>query len=141
MSDGKIRYKIIKSDNLILAHVIGSITFDDMLNYMKELVHHPDYQDGMNSFYDLANCSNIVGEITGLSGLAATLNDQEAIVLPCRTAVVVPDDNEKIFKLAQGLVLMTSQSKIEHRLFKASYKHQAYQFVGLSEQTVAGLED
>mgnify|MGYP000728278251 CR=1 FL=1 len=141
MSEAKIRYQIFKPDNAVVAWVNGSITFNDMLNYIKTLVQDPDFEYGMNSFYDLSKCTNIVGELTGLTGIAATLNDNETVSKPCRTAVVVPDENEKVFKLAQGLVLMTSRSLIEHKLFKYSSIEQAYEFLGFNQSLVARINN
>lgn len=141
MSEAKIRYQIFKSDNAVIAWVVGPITFDDMLNYIKALVQDPDFEYGMNSFYDLSKCTNIVGQLTGLTGIAATLNDNETASKPCRTAVVVPDNNEKLFKLAQGLVLMTSKSLIEHRLFKQSSLEQAFEFLGFEQRLIKQIRN
>ncbi len=120
----------------MFGRVNGSINFDDMVAHIDSVARNPDFSEGMNSFYDLSDCTNITGDVRELTQLAHVLNDSEFIQNPSKTAVVVPDDNRKICKLAQGLVLMVSKSKIDHRLFKLSEVESACAFVGISEDLV-----
>lgn len=133
MGESKICYRIIKSEGAVFANVTGAIDFEDMVAHMDKLANDTDYTEGMNSYYDLTDCINVSGDVKALTGLVHALTNPQFIVHPSKTAVVVPDDNVKLFKLAEGLVKMVSKSKIEHRLFKKSDLKSACQFVGLSE--------
>jgi hypothetical protein len=69
-----------------------------------------------------------------------TVNNNGAIAVESKTVILIPDDNPKLYKLVQGIVLMTSMSKIEHRLFTKSNIQQAYQFLGFTDELVQKIE-
>jgi len=94
----------------------------------------------MNSFYDLTLCSNIDGDLNKLSEFGDLINDDMAIKNKCKTAILIPDDNQIIFRLVQGMVLMSSKSNIEHAFFKKANRHLAYQFLNCSQQIIVEIE-
>ena len=135
-----IAYSILKEEATIIARITGSLRFEHMVSYIKEIRQHPDYQQGLNGFYDLTNLEKIEGELSALSEFAEMLNDHQQVPYTCKTAIVVPDDDDKLHRLVQGLILMTSESKIEHSLFVASHTKLACKYLGLREEHLEQLK-
>lgn len=128
---GPISFTIIPQHNLVLSRISGEITFCDMRNYLKSLASDAHFRAGLNSYYDLSDCTNIVGDLADLTALTQSLSHNSAI-LPAKTALLLPYGNEKLHQIIKGMVLMTSESPIEHRSFLASEKNLCCQYLGIS---------
>jgi len=124
----------------LLSKVQGAVTFQNIVSNIYNLRADPNYSQGMNSFYDLTLCSNIDGDLNKLSEFGDLINDDMAIKNKCKTAILIPDDNQIIFRLVQGMVLMSSKSNIEHAFFKKANRHLAYQFLNCSQQIIVEIE-
>ena len=124
----------------MLSKVQGAVTFQNIVSNIYNLRADPNYSQGMNSFYDLTLCSNIDGDLNKLSEFGDLINDDMAIKNKCKTAILIPDDNQIIFRLVQGMVLMSSKSNIEHAFFKKANRHLAYQFLNCSQQIIVEIE-
>jgi len=140
MNAVSIKYKLFPDDSAIFACVFDTISFEDMLSLLFQLRNDKNYTQGMNSCYDLTCCKNITGNLSALDSLADILNDPNVTPYYSRTSVIIPDNDEKIYKLVQGLVLMTSASKIQHAFYTQSCQQQAYNFVGFSPGLLKKME-
>lgn len=140
MNTSPITYRIFTNENLLLSKVQGAVTFQNIVSNIYNLRADPNYSQGMNSFYDLTLCSNIDGDLNKLSEFGDLINDDMAIKNKCKTAILIPDDNQIIFRLVQGMVLMSSKSNIEHAFFKKANRHLAYQFLNCSQQIIVEIE-
>jgi hypothetical protein len=107
-----ITYRIFANENIVISKVRGMITFQDMIANIHNLRDDINYSQGMNAIYSLLHCTNINGELHSLSEFCDLLNDHIAVPNKCKTAVLIPDNNEKMYRIVQGLVLMTSESNI-----------------------------
>ena len=140
LNTSPITYRIFTNENLLLSKVQGAVTFQNIVSNIYNLRADPNYSQGMNSFYDLTLCSNIDGDLNKLSEFGDLINDDMAIKNKCKTAILIPDDNQIIFRLVQGMVLMSSKSNIEHAFFKKANRHLAYQFLNCSQQIIVEIE-
>ena len=140
LNTSPITYRIFTNENLLLSKVQGAVTFQNIVSNIYNLRADPNYSQGMNSFYDLTLCSNIDGDLNKLSEFGDLINDDMAIKNKCKTAILIPDDNQIIFRLVQGMVLMSSKSNIEHAFFKKENRHLAYQFLNCSQQIIVEIE-
>lgn len=136
-----IQYHFFTEDSALVAWVTGKVTFKGMNDYSANLVKQTGYHHNMNSFYDLTNCNDIDGDLEHLSLFAAILNNHEAFPTPCKTAILLPQNNEKIHRIVRGLILMVSRSNIEHRYFAESERGQAYDFVDFNPDLIFKLEN
>lgn len=139
MNFSSIEYQIIPAKNLIVAKVFGVLNHQEMTSYLQSLGKEADLAPGMNSLYDLTACTNIEGDLDPLTTFASMLNDQQLVREHAKTALVVPQHNTKVYKLVQALILMTSRSKIEHRIFSEDNRSAAYDFIQLDKETIDSL--
>lgn len=126
-----ISYYIDAAQSVVMSKVKGEIAFSDMLKHLHTLLQDPQFRPGMNSFYDLTQCTNILGELSDLSAFTKSLRVNNNDLPNSKTALLLPNGDEKLLSLVKGIVMMTSASKIEHRYFFDTQCHLAYQFVGL----------
>jgi hypothetical protein len=90
-----ISYKIFTAENEVVAKVTGTLSFGAMTAYIGNLRLNSNYVQSMNSFYDLTNCTNILGELRLLSEFADILNNSVFDHIKSKTAIVIPDNNQK----------------------------------------------
>lgn len=126
-----IHYELHIEQNIVVSQVRGAITFGDMLRHVNILAHDPAYNPSMKSYYDLTDCTNIEGNLADLSNFTQGLRNNEQDLPSSKTALILPDQNEKLINLVKGIVLMTSNSRIEHRYFCYSQRHHAYHFLDI----------
>ncbi|TRY33718.1 hypothetical protein [Aliiglaciecola sp. M165] len=126
-----ISYYIDTAQSVVMSKVKGEIAFSDMLKHLHTLLQDPQFRPGMNSFYDLTQCTNILGELSDLSAFTKSISDRNNDLPNSKTALLLPSGNGKLLNLVKGIVMMTSASNIEHRYYLDSQCHLAYQFVGL----------
>ena len=140
MNSSSITYRIFTNENIVVSIVRGKINFQDMISTIHNLREDKNYSQGMNSIYNLIHCTNIEGELYRLSEFGDLLNDHIAVPNKCRTAILISDDNQKIYRSVQGLLLMTSESNIEHAFFNHSNRQKAYKFIDCSPEVIVEIE-
>lgn len=87
----------------------------------------------MNSYYDLSFCTDMDGDLASASDFAQRLNDEKYVVAPSRTAILLPDNQPKVKRIIEGLVLMVSGSPIAHQSYTQSEVHLAFGFLNFSQ--------
>ena len=140
MSDGLIEYRVFPNSNTVAVKVIGDICFRQMVEFLVVLGRCKEFKVGMDSIYDLSACENISGDLRKLSRFSEAVSDEQHVNIACKTAFLLPQDNTRLLRLMEGIVLMMSESVIEHRLFSVSQRQDAYAFLNVSQLTKHDME-
>ena len=139
LPDPGISYEIDNKHNLLVARVTGEISFQQMHRYLNRLIKDTKFQCGLNSYYDLTECITIAGNLSDLCAFTQSLSFNNNTEHNAKTALLLDANNHTLIKLVQGIVLMTSESCIEHQYFLDTQIIQACQFIAQDPQTVAQL--
>jgi len=116
----KLYYQFFLEDNLFAVKTSRTISFEDIIVHVGNLMAEDDYSVGQNAFYDFSQLQNITGSSNTFFETAKAMNDHSIISEPAKTAILVADNATSINKVFQGYVLMTSESLIDYRIFKVS---------------------
>ncbi|WP_124748992.1 hypothetical protein [Alteromonas facilis] len=125
-----IAYKISQPNNAMLVWALGAIGLEHGLRFLQAMLEDSDFSFGMNCYYDLTACTDIDGELSYATEISDLVNGETAPVLPARTAFILPEENEKVQRVIQGLVLMFSASPVEHACYSEEQREVAYSFIG-----------
>ena len=136
-----IVYKLFPDENALIAWVKGPVTFEQIYAFVNTILQDNDFIPGMNCFYDLTQCTDIDGDLDTLSAVTQMINEPHDSIKNARTAFVLPEHNNKVVNMVQGLVLMISASIIDHHCYNDDEREAAFDFVGFRLSFRAQIED
>lgn len=134
-------YKLFPEENALVAWVRGSISFEQIYTLLNTIITDDDFIPGMNSYYDLSQCTDIDGDLEVLSAFTQMLNEPNEKIKRARTAFVLPAHNNKVVNMVQGMVLMISASIIDHYCFNHDDREGAFDFVSFRPSFRAQIDD
>ena len=135
-----IVYEILPAPRTLSVWVRGKLLYEQMIEHFNSLLEDHRYYPGLTSFYDLTQCTDIDGDFNDLHRFSHMLKHEHVVASPCRTSILIPENNEKLRKIVQGLILMISRPNIEHHYFPQSAREKAFQFVGFNAATISKIE-
>ena len=140
MSESSIEYQVFADINKMAAKVTGDITFRQMIEFLVVLGQSGDYKQGMNCIYDFSHCTSIGGDLSKLSKFGDAISDENHVTEYSKTSLLIPDNNPQLKKLVEGIVLMSSQSAVKHKIFDYSKKREAFAYIDISESDARFIE-
>lgn len=128
-----IQYQVYPDLNFFKACASGELTFEHIFQHVEEIINDPDYQTGMNGFYDFHRITRLTGNVEQFQAVAEDMSDHNIIDKQGCTSVVLPDDNDSMHNMMQGFILMASDSLIDYQVFHYRQWQQALLHVGLNQ--------
>jgi len=116
----KLHYQFFLKDNLFVVESSASITFEDILVHVGNLMNDEQFHIGLNGLYDFSQLKQVTGDHDAFLATAEAMSDHDIIAKPAKTAILVADDSPDIYNIFHSYVLMTSDSLIEYQLFTSS---------------------
>ncbi len=127
-----ISYKLYPRDNLIRVEVVGSITFESILEFYNELIYQSNYSPEMNCLWDSRGIDVVEGSVLAFSDAAEFINNKGLFAKNTRTAILIDKEKKNIEKYTQGFILMASALNIEHKIFTDIEDKELASYLGVS---------
>ena len=112
-----LSYRIDKNHMIVIVTGAGVINEDDFIEQATNQLHDQDYNQQMNTIYDLRNCK-FVGGHERLKALAKDMTNKELIKHKSKTAIIAPEDLE--FALARLYSILAISSNVEYQVFRSA---------------------
>ncbi len=128
----KLDYQFFLEDKLFVVKSNRDISFEDIIVHVGNLMEDERFHLGINGLYDFTQLENITGSVETFLVTAEAMSDKTIINTPAKTAILVPDNNQFVYEVFHGYVIMTSASLIEYQIFKESETKQMLAFLDIS---------
>ena len=121
-----ITYTIDKQRRFIQRVISGTVTSDEILASLTEILKHPDYQPGMKSLTDLRSIQHYAspGDVRQIANFIIGRSEE---VRGGKAAIVVSQDVS--FGMARMLELLTESSTLSIGVFREM--QEAYEWLGI----------
>jgi hypothetical protein len=127
-----LSYRLYPDQNLLLVEAKGVVSMGDIFALLNALLEDPNYRIGMDCFWDATQVTGAQGNIEEYHQAAELVSNDEVFSQASRTAIIIKAGNTEILQYAQGFLLMSSASKIDHRVFTDEQLNDALHFLAIS---------
>lgn len=132
MLNQSLPFRVFPELNLVLVKGTGVITLFEVHQHFLQVIKHPQFEMGMNAFYDFRLVERLIGDEEIIEKTAQSISDNRVVTKAARTAILLPGSDTTLHLMAHRYINMTQGSLMTFKVFDESELQDALHFVSLT---------